>query len=135
MTAPRTRSVLASDTSAAAEEIQVGRWRAMTVADKAQLVTGLSQAADAMALAGIRHRHPTASARECFLRLAVLKLGVELASRAYPEIADVSDRQWRDVLGIVRVQGVRLDREYLDEGARRLGLEALLTRALQEGAA
>ncbi len=48
---------------------------------------------------------------------------------------DVSDRQWRDVLGIVRVQGVRLDREYLDEGARRLGVEALLARALHEGAA
>ena len=48
---------------------------------------------------------------------------------------DVSDRPWRDVLGIVRVQGVRLDREYLDEGARRLGLEPLLTRALHEGTA
>jgi hypothetical protein len=91
MTARRTRSVLASDTSAAAEEVQVRRWRAMTVADKARLVTGLSQAADAMALAGIRYRHPTASARECFLRLAAIKLGVDLASRAYPEIADLVD--------------------------------------------
>ena len=63
----------------------------MTVADKARLVTGLSQAADAMALAGIRRRHPTATARECFLRLAALKLGVELAARAYPEIAHLVD--------------------------------------------
>ena len=91
MTAPRTRSVLASDTSAAAEEVQVRRWREMTVADKARLVTGLCQTADTMALAGIRRRHPTATARECFLRLAVLKLGVELAARAYPEIADLAD--------------------------------------------
>ncbi len=63
----------------------------MSVADKARLVTGLCQTADAMALAGIRHRHPTATARECFLRLAALKLGVELAARAYPEIADLAD--------------------------------------------
>ncbi len=48
---------------------------------------------------------------------------------------DVSDRQWRDILSIVRVQGLRLDRDYLTAGAARLGVQELLTRALQEGTA
>ena len=43
-----------------------------------------------------------------------------------------SDRQWRDVLGVVRVQGARLDRAYLDDGASRLGVSDLLTRALAQ---
>jgi len=46
---------------------------------------------------------------------------------------EVSDRQWRDVLGIVRVQGTRLDRAYLAAGSKRLAVEDLLDRALREG--
>jgi hypothetical protein len=45
---------------------------------------------------------------------------------------EVSDRQWRDVAAIVRVQGPRLDREYLSEGAGTLGVSDLLERALGE---
>lgn len=44
----------------------------------------------------------------------------------------VSDRQWRDVIGVVKVQGERLDKAYLEDWARRLGVEDLLQRALGE---
>ena len=55
------------------------------------LVTQLSQAADAMALAGIRIAYPSASVRERFLRLAIRRLGRELAARVYPEAAAIID--------------------------------------------
>ena len=44
----------------------------------------------------------------------------------------ISERQWRDVLGILQVRGTELDRAYLAERAGRLELGALLHRAMQE---
>ena len=41
-----------------------------------------------------------------------------------------SDRQWRDVLGLVRVQGDRLDIAYLRTWAERLEVADLLDRAV-----
>ena len=54
-----------------------------------------------LSLAGIRRRHPHASERECFLRLAAILL----------------------------VQGDALDGTYLRERAERLGVSDLLVRA------
>lgn len=41
-----------------------------------------------------------------------------------------SDRQWRDIIGIIRTQGERLDRAYLAANAPALEVEQLLNRAL-----
>ena len=67
-------------------------WRQMSAAEKAALVTGLTQATFDLALAGIRHRCPDASPREQFLRLAVLTLGFDLASRAFPDLLEFDVR-------------------------------------------
>ena len=47
----------------------------------------------------------------------------------------VSERQWRDVLGVLRVQAGALDRAYLDRWARELAVDDLLARAWSEAAA
>jgi len=43
---------------------------------------------------------------------------------------ETSDRQWRDILGIVQVQGERLDQDYLQRNAVLIGVGDLLQRAL-----
>ncbi len=56
-----------------------------------------------------------------------------LAKLQWPcEGGGVSDRQWTDVLGVLKVQGTALDRAYMEEWARELGLTALLRRALED---
>lgn len=48
---------------------------------------------------------------------------------------EVSDRQWRDIVSIVKVQGPALDKEYLQRQAVVLGVDDLLARALADGGA
>lgn len=47
---------------------------------------------------------------------------------------EVSDRQWRDILGILRVSASELDWAYLRKWAASLGLADLLGRAEQQAA-
>lgn len=44
----------------------------------------------------------------------------------------ISDRQWRDILGVLKVQGEALDQEYLDRWAPLLDVLDLLLRARRE---
>jgi hypothetical protein len=52
--------------------------------------------------------------------------------RWYQKGGGASDRQWRDVVAIVRTQGARLDRNYLVANAPTLEVEGVLERALRE---
>ena len=46
----------------------------------------------------------------------------------------VSDRQWRDVLGVLKVQRGRLDVAYLRRWSGTLGISELLERVIEESA-
>ncbi len=43
---------------------------------------------------------------------------------------DISERQWNDILGVIKVQSDLLDKEYLSHWAAELGLSKLLDKAL-----
>ncbi len=45
----------------------------------------------------------------------------------------VSERQWKDVVGVIKVQGDLLDKEYLWNWSKELGVDDLLEKALLEG--
>lgn len=45
---------------------------------------------------------------------------------------EVSERQWKDIQGVLKVQGPRLDLAYLRHWAGEIGVASLLTKALQE---
>lgn len=45
---------------------------------------------------------------------------------------DVSERQWRDILGVLKVQQSTLDVDYLEQWAQELGVTDLMQRALEE---
>ena len=50
----------------------------------------------------------------------------------YRQGGEVSENQWRDVIGILKVQAEQLDTAYLQNWAEELGVSDLLTRAERE---
>jgi hypothetical protein len=47
----------------------------------------------------------------------------------YRRGGEVSDRQWRDVLGMLRICGTKIDRVYLEREAKEVGVSDLLSEA------
>jgi len=80
----------AADTTREADGVRFERYARMSPAEKAARMVDLTRTACALALAGLRTRHPAADERELLLRLAVLRLGSELVGRAYGWGAGVS---------------------------------------------
>ena len=66
------------------------------------------------------------------LRVATAEDVVLQKLRWYRLGGEVSDRQWRDVLGVLKRQARTLDRPYLERWARELSVEDLLARALRD---
>lgn len=50
----------------------------------------------------------------------------------YASSGEVSDRQWKDVLGVIKVQSEKLDKAYLADWGAKLGVLELLNRAYQD---
>ena len=66
------------------------------------------------------------------LRIATAEDTLLAKMEWYRECGEASDQQWRDVLGILKVQE-DLDLQYVRQWARELGLLDLLVRALEQG--
>ena len=88
---PERHAVLSIDTAVEIEDRQIEAWRKMSPAERLQTVREMNRAVTDLALAGIRHRYPHASERECFLRLAAIRLGVATTRRIYPDAAELPD--------------------------------------------
>jgi hypothetical protein len=85
------KAVLSADTTAEFERRQVETWRGLSAVERLRLVSDATRAVTNLSLAGIRARYPQASERECFLRLAAIRLGVETTRRIYPDAAGLAD--------------------------------------------
>jgi hypothetical protein len=74
---------LAEDTDANSERVLIQLWRDASPARKLAVMLDANQTARALAMAGLRQRHPTDGADLLRRRLADLWLGPELAKMAY----------------------------------------------------
>jgi len=74
---------LAEDTHPDAERVLIDLLRAASPARKLGMMLDANRAARALALTGLRERHPNDSPSRLRRRLADLWLGPELAARAY----------------------------------------------------
>jgi len=74
---------LAADTQPEAERVLVGLLRDLTPARKMAMVLSANRTARALALTGLRDRHPIETQARLHRRLADLWLGPDLAAKAY----------------------------------------------------
>ena len=79
---------LAEDTHPDAERVLIDLLRGASPARKMAMLLGANRTARALALTGLRERHPGESPARLRRRLADLWLGPELAALAYGPLAD-----------------------------------------------
>ena len=79
------------------------------------------------------HRLPSEPARDIYFATAE---DIVLSKLVWYKIGGcVSERQWSDVVGVLKVRGEELDREYLERWALDLEVTQLLRRALEDARA
>ena len=61
----------------------------MSSLEKVRILSQATSDALTLAMAGIRQRHPGASEREYFIRLAALQLGPTLVRQVYPDASQI----------------------------------------------
>ena len=79
---------LSYDTHPEAERVQIELIRQMPSWRKLQLIGQMTQACQMLALSGLRQRHPDETPEELRLRLAVMMLGREMATRVYGQVPE-----------------------------------------------
>jgi hypothetical protein len=87
-----TSQAVSEDTSSDARDVVIERLRSMSGVERLQMAVSLSSACEALATAGILHRHPGATAHEVVMRLGVLRNGRDLMAEAFGWDADVEGR-------------------------------------------
>src|SRR5581483_10785947 len=115
-----------NDTSVAAQQVVDRRYAEMSFAERAERLRAVTLAANEMALAGLLFT-PTLPPQPRLFEQDVILRKLEWYRRG----GEASERQWRDVLAVLRVQQ-HLDETYLRRWAERLGVSDLLTRALTD---
>jgi hypothetical protein len=80
-----------SDTAPEAQATHARVVAQLSAAERVQRARDLTLTANALALAGLRRRHPAAGERELLLRLAALRLGADVVERAYGWRAPADD--------------------------------------------
>lgn len=68
------------------------------------------------------------------LRIRQIRLFMQEAVEWYRLGGELSERQWRDILGVLKTRLGELDLEYLRQWAKELHLTRLFERAIQESA-
>jgi hypothetical protein len=142
-----------SDTSPEAEKVQIELLRQATNAQRLAMALSLTDLAIRLARRAIARANPGLSQQELDLIYLDVHYGRELADRVRDYLKDraqwprilwrpccrwfrlgdaISERQWRDAVGVLKVQKDRLDRSYLAQWAADLGLTDLLQRAWRE---
>ncbi len=77
---------LPADTSLEVARVQHGIYRRMAPEQRLRLAFQMTESARALAVAGVRARHPDYTEREAQLAVIRLTLGGELFARVYPGV-------------------------------------------------